>query len=714
MSVKKRVSARRGEGEGVGGGPGRGRGRGRGLGNDAVTLIAVDTGGTFTDVVCLHAGALHIVKVPSTPADPSSAVLKGIKEVLALIPASAPAPVSINPAPTSKISPPPPPPPFVLIHGSTVATNALLERRGSPVALVTNRGFEDVLEIGRQTRPQLYALSGWRKPPLVPPEDRIGICGRIGPGGEELEAIDPGELSQLGERIRAADGVQAIAVCLLHSYGNASHEAAVGTALEDLGLPVSLSHVVLREYREYERCSTTVVNAYVAPLMSSYLERLQDDAGASRVRIMGSGGGAIPVAAARREPVQTVLSGPAGGVAGALGAARQAGFDRIVTFDMGGTSTDVSICPGRILHTRELTIDGLPVAIPVIDIHTVGAGGGSIAWLDAGGALRVGPRSAGAQPGPICYGRGGPEVTVTDAQVWLNRLPADAFLGGTALLDRASIEQPLTLLARQLGSDPEHIAEGVIEVVNTSMESALRVITVERGHDPVDCTLVAFGGAAGLHAAELATRLGVARVLLPRDPGLLSAHGMLVSPVRKDAARTVLIRSDRLDAAEVEEQFTSLERTVLDAMTEDEVRLEDVTLVRFIDARYRGQSFELQVPAASWLDSFHDAHRQRYGYAQPDAVVEAVTLRVSGSAALPVIPTVRIPASRGPAKPQATGTVIWRGKSVRAGRFARDRLKAGQQIHGPAIITEYSATTWLPPDWRIDVDRWGNLILVVN
>ena len=635
-------------------------------------------------------------------------MIQGVQNVLALIPTSASAPASRSvPASPSASTPPP----YILIHGSTVATNALLERRGGRVALITNHGFEDVLEIGRQTRPQLYALSGWRKPPLVPAEQRFGVRGRIGPTGEVLEKVDPAELGHLSDRITAADGIQAIAVCLLHAYGNTDHEVAVGAALQTLGLPVSLSHVVLSEYREYERCSTTVVNAYVAPLMSSYLERLQESSGARRVRIMGSGGGAIPVAAARREPVQTVLSGPAGGVAGALASAQQAGFDRIVTFDMGGTSTDVSICPGRILHTRELTIDGLPVAIPVIDIHTVGAGGGSIAWLDAGGALRVGPRSAGAQPGPICYQRGGQEVTVTDAQVWLNRLPADAFLGGAARLDRAAIESPLSKLARALDSDPERIAEGVIEVVNTSMESALRVITVERGHDPVGYTLVAFGGAAGLHAAELAERLGVARVLLPRNPGLLSAHGMLVSPVRKDAARTVLYRSDRIEPKQLEEQYASLEQIVLAAMTEDEVRLEDVTLIRRIDARYRGQSFELQVPAESWVEAFHAAHRQRYGYAQLDAIVEAVTLRVSGSATLPEIPAVRIPASRGAAQARLCEQVRWREETVKAGRFAREHLKAGQWVDGPAIVTEYSATTWLPPEWRADVDEWGNLIL---
>jgi N-methylhydantoinase A len=429
-------------------------------------VIAIDTGGTFTDVVCLHEGELHIVKVPSTPSDPAQAVLNGIAEVLRIALPDRPnartpeglAPDTRRPTPAgravqrrnAKNNN------YVLIHGSTVATNALLERKGCNVALVTNRGFEDVLEIGRQTRPQLYGLSGFRKPPLVPAERRVGIAGRLGPRGEEIEPLDEGELQQLAGRLAGAD---AVAVCLLHSYANPATEQQVAQAMATLGVPITASSAVLAEYREYERCSTVVVNAYVAPLMARYLGRLDESSGAQRVRIMGSGGGALPIAAARRDPIHTVLSGPAGGVAGALAVASQAGFDQIVTFDMGGTSTDVSVCPGRILHTREFTIDGMPVAIPVIDIHTVGAGGGSIAWLDAGGALRVGPQSAGAVPGPICYGRGGTEVTVTDAQVWLNRLPADAFLGGQARLDRAAIEAPLRALANALGTTPESAAE---------------------------------------------------------------------------------------------------------------------------------------------------------------------------------------------------------------------------------------------------------------
>jgi N-methylhydantoinase A len=692
-----------------------------------MTTIAVDTGGTFTDVVCLHKGKLHVIKVPSTPHDPAAAVLNGITQILTSIrkPSSAPAPTILTAPsthPRSVSTPPPTPTPpspssssFVLVHGSTVATNALLERRGGRIVLVTNRGFEDVIEIGRQTRPQLYALSGWRRPPLVNIDQRFGVAGRIGPQGEELESVDAVELDALAGRLTEGspgrDGVQAIAVCLLHSYANPQHERAVGDALRSMGVPVSLSHEVLAEYREYERCSTTVVNAYVAPLMANYLERLEQGAGAERVRIMGSGGGAISVSTARREPVQTVLSGPAGGVAGALDAARRAGFQSIVTFDMGGTSTDVSICPGRILHTRELTIDGLPVAIPVIDIHTVGAGGGSVAWLDSGGALRVGPQSAGAQPGPICYGRGGVDVTVTDAQVWLNRLPADAFLGGHARLDRAAIQPRLHALAEQLHTNTEHAAEGVIEVVNTAMEGALRVITVERGYDPVDCTLVAFGGAAGLHAAELAENLGIPGILLPRDPGLLSAHGMLATPVRKDAARTVLIRETEGASPALAAVFRELEGRVMQAMAEDQVARSRVTLERWIDARYHGQSFELRVPAADWVDAFHRAHETRYGYSQPRSAVEAVTLRVTGTAPPPDIPHPHLSGTRAVARPDRQDSVYWRGRLVRAARYSRDSLLSGQHIPGPAIVTEYSATTWLPPKWNARVDKLGNLVI---
>ena len=387
-------------------------------------VLAVDTGGTFTDLLLLEGGRLRTLKVPSTPRDPADAVLRGSLEIMGGMVLR-----------------------HRLLHGSTVATNGLLERKGARVFLVTNRGFEDVLEIGRQNRPQLYSLVGHRPPPLVAREDRVGIDGRLGPDGGEIRPLDTSELSGLLKRIQGAEGV---AVVLLHSYANADHEEAVAKTLEGLGCPLSVSSRLLPEYREYERTSTTVVNAYVSPIMSRYLGRLDRESGADTVHIMSSNGGAVPVERSIREPVHTVLSGPAGGVVGALTWARRSGYDRIITFDMGGTSTDVSLCPGHPLHTREFEIAGQPVAVPVIDIHTVGAGGGSLARVDPGGALRVGPESAGADPGPIAYAQGGQELTVTDAHVWLGRLPVEAFLGGSGWLDRQIIAEPLRKLAESI------------------------------------------------------------------------------------------------------------------------------------------------------------------------------------------------------------------------------------------------------------------------
>jgi N-methylhydantoinase A len=669
-----------------------------------VSIIAVDTGGTFTDVVALIDGRLRVLKVPSTPDDPARAVLEGLRRVA--------------------------PDRFTLVHGSTVATNTLLERTGARVALVTNRGFEDVIEIGRQNRPQLYAVVGHRPPPLVAREDRHGVAGRLGPDGAEEEPLDPDELRALPG---ALEGAEAIAVCLLHSYADPAHEEAVADALDALdalGVPVSVSSRLLPEYREYERTATTVINAYVAPRMDRYLGRIADRSGAHRVRIMGSGGGALPVERARREAVHTVLSGPAGGVVGALRVARDAGARGIITFDMGGTSTDVSLCPGEPLRTRELAIAGIPVAIPVIDIHTVGAGGGSIAEVDAGGALRVGPRSAGADPGPICYGRGGDRVTVTDAHVWLGRLPPAAFLGGETPLDRTAIEAPLRALAHRIGASLEAAAEGILDVADTAMEGALRVISVERGHDPADFALVPFGGAAGLHAVELAERLGIPRLLVPPDPGVLSAYGMLVSPVRKDLSRSLLLRGDAAAPDRVRAAFDDLEREARSAMADEGLDPDRVTLTRTADVRYAGQSFELTVPADGWAERFHAAHEARYGFARPDATVELVTARVQAvgpeapgaTDPAPVNPVAADPVAADPvaADPVAADPepapaeqtplhVHFQGETVEARAVPRRTLSVGATVRGPAVIHEYSATFWLPPGWWAEVLATGSL-----
>jgi N-methylhydantoinase A len=653
-------------------------------------VLAVDTGGTFTDLLLLDGGRLQALKVPSTPADPAEAVLSGVH---ALVGGSRP---------------------FLLLHGSTVATNALLERKGARVALVTNRGFEDVIEIGRQNRPQLYALVGHRLPPLVDREHRFGIAGRLGPDGEEIDPLDPAELKDLAARVR---GAKALAVMLLHSYADPTHENRVAEALAPAGVPVSVSSALLPEYREYERVSTTVVNAYVAPSVSGYLDRLAHESGARIVRVMGSNGGTIPVERAAEEPVHTVLSGPAGGVVGALAWARRAGHGRIVSFDMGGTSTDVSLCPGRPLHTREFQIGGVPVAVPVIDIHTVGAGGGSLARVDPGGALRVGPVSAGADPGPISYGRGGTGVTVTDAHVWLGRLPVDALLGGERGLDRDAVEPALTTLADALGGSLAETAEGVLAVADSAMERALRVISVERGYDTRDLALVAFGGAGGLHAAELAARIGAAHVLVPPHPGLLSAYGMLAAPISREASHTVLIATDSAGwEEEATEVFTALSESAATQLQDELVRSDphlapSVVTSLWVDARYRGQSFELSVPADQWVERFHRAHRARYGYERQHTPVEAVTLRAVAKAPGPPLEIMEIATATGEPAVQPH-RIRYSGEEIAGGRVWRSELAAGHQLGGPLLVAEYSATTWVPPGWTLDVDRWGILHLV--
>ncbi len=503
----------------------------------------------------------------------------------------------------------------------------------------------------------------------------------------------------------------AIAVVLLHSYANPAHEEDVAQALERLNLPLSVSSRLLPEYREYERTSTTVVNAYVSPIMSRYLGRLDRESGARRVHIMSSNGGAVPVERAIREPVHTVLSGPAGGVVGALSWAQRSGFDRIITFDMGGTSTDVSLCPGRPLHTREFEIAGQPVAVPVIDIHTVGAGGGSLARVDAGGALRVGPESAGADPGPIAYGQGGADLTVTDAHVWLGRLPPEAFLGGSGRLERELIRGPLIQLAQALGTTPEESAEGILSVADTAMERALRVISVERGFDPAEFVLVAFGGAGALHVTELAGRLGAARALVPPDPGLLSAYGMLAAAPTREVSRTLLLSSSAPDHEELlADAFASLEARAVEEMV-DEGNEPGSLAVRYeVDARYQGQSFELRVPWEDWVKTFHHSHRERYGYARPDAPVEAVTLRVVAEAPPLPIAHAPLPAAKG-APPVEAAPVYYRGEEIPVQRVWRKDLLAGHRLRGPALVMEYSSTTWLPPGWRLEVDVWGSLNL---
>ena len=645
--------------------------------------IGVDTGGTFTDFVLIRNGRIEIFKKFSTPREPEAAILEGLKTLT----------------------------PTEVIHGSTVATNTLLERKGARLALLTTEGFEDVLAIGRQTRRELYNIFVRRPDPLVPAELRLGVRERTLSDGSIERPLDAVHLQTLVERLRRK-GVGSVAVCLLFSFANSRHENLVGEALAPLLIPVSLSSRVLAEYREYERTSTTTINAYLAPRMGDYLKRLGSRLEKTRLRVMQSNGGAVRASAAADLPVHTIVSGPAGGVVGAFHVASASGYRNIITFDMGGTSTDVALCQGGISVTHEAEIDGLPVGIPMIDIHTVGAGGGSIAQLDAGGALRVGPASAGAEPGPICYGRGGKQLTVTDANVLLGRLPARFFLGGTVTLSVRRIGPAIGRLewARRWTS-LDSLAQGVIDVVNSNMEQAVRLISVERGHDPRDFALVSFGGAGALHAADLARALGIPQVVVPRFPGALSALGLLLADARKDYSRSLLVPADNAEA-DIRAELEALHRSGRRDMKGEGFAGAAVRCFDAVDLRYRGQSYELTVPfTRSFLSRFHRLHEQRYGHCDPGKPVEVVNVRTTmlGRSSKPRLS--RMKKARGSAEPLEMTTVWYGGRIRKAPVYNRDSLLHGHVIKGPAIIGEYSATTLVPPDFVCEVDAYGNLVL---
>src|SRR5437763_9358718 len=503
--------------------------------------IAIDTGGTFTDCVWLERGHVRMLKVFSTPADPSEAIAAALRKIGA-------------------------PDSLIILHGTTVGTNTLLQRKGARVALVTTAGFEDAIEIGRQARPKLYDFFFDRVEPLVPVERRFGIEERTASDGKILHAASRKELAPLLKRLREAHP-EAIAISLLFSFANPNNESAVAQACRSLALPNSVSHEILPEFREYERMSTVVVNAYLQPVVQKYLENLARRAhsskGKSSIFVMQSSGGITALTSAAREPVRTVLSGPAGGVVGAAAMARRSGFERIISFDMGGTSTDVALVDREIRTGSQAEIAGFPVGVPMLDIHTVGAGGGSIARFDAAGVLRVGPESAGADPGPICYGRG-TQPTVTDANLLLGRLQPTRFLGGdfTLDLDRTRRVTKAWLKKQSSNLSLQKFAAGVIEVVNATMEKAIRVVSIERGRDPRNFALVAFGGAGGLHACALAQALRIPTVIVPAFPGGLSALGILASDVVKDYSRTILLRvSGKVPQARLAAEFKTMEQT---------------------------------------------------------------------------------------------------------------------------------------------------------
>jgi N-methylhydantoinase A/oxoprolinase/acetone carboxylase beta subunit len=648
--------------------------------------LGIDTGGTFTDFVRLGPGGLVVHKLRTTPDDPSRVILAGVAELTG-----------------SETG-------LEVVHGSTVATNAVLERKGARVALVATEGFEDVLAIGRQTRPELYNIFVPAPRPIVEKDLTLGLPERLDASGEVIEPVDEAVLSRLEKTlgVRRAD---IVAVCLLHSYNNPDHERQVASYLRKAGWQVSASHEVLPEYREYERWSTTVVNAYVSPLIDKYLERLEHRLGTARLSIMQSNGGSISAPAARAQAVRTGLSGPAAGVVGARAVARDAGFRRIVSFDMGGTSTDVSLVDDVIATTTDSKIGDFPVRLPVIDIHTVGAGGGSIAHIDTGGALRVGPQSAGALPGPVCYGTGS-DLTVTDANLLLGRLDPEFFLGGRMALDLDRTRAIAAETAARLKLGVPELAEGIVRVANANMERAIRVVSVERGHDPRRFALVAFGGAGGMHACEIASRLEIGAVVVPRHAGVLSALGMLVADVTRDYSASVLRPSEQVTLGDLERAVAPLVRQADRELAAEGFGRKQRVIETFVDVRYIGQSYEITLPVSrDYRQVFDRRHGKLYGYSNPERPTEVVAVRVraAGITDKPSLPFRRHRRATKP-KPAAVRSGRFDGRLVRVAAYRWSDLAPGATAAGPAVVTGGEATAVIPPGYRFRVDGYGNVV----
>jgi len=652
--------------------------------------IAIDTGGTFTDCVYLDAGQLHVLKLRSNPADPAKAVLECIRKIGDL--------KSVE-----------------LRHGTTVGTNAMLERKGARVAFVTTAGFEDTIAIGRQARPELYNLSGPGPVCLVPKEFRFGIDERVTSEGDVIRKPEEGDLAQLAERV-ASSGAESIAVSTLFSFLCSQNELRVEETLRELGLPVSVSHRILPEFREYERASTVVVNAYLIPVMREYLLSLErqiaTEYGSSSVHVMQSSGGIISAGTAASEPVRTILSGPAGGVVGASIIAEAGGIDRIIGLDMGGTSTDVFLLDrsrGDLQLRAESYVAGVPVRVPMIDIHTVGAGGGSLARFDQGGLLRVGPESAGSDPGPICFGKGN-EATVTDANLLLGRLDNERFLQGSAELHTERARQAFSTLRGTI-STVEEFAAGILRVVESNMERAIRYVSVERGLDPREFVLVAFGGGGPVHACALARSLQIPKVLIPAVPGALSALGILLADATRELSRTVMLPGEMLDS--LGERFDSLETEA-----RCEFSVDDPLIVeRSVDLRYKGQGYELNVPyTTEAAETFHLRHDQHFGFADRSRQLEIVNVRVRVRlTAEPFkFPEGSLRSGDGSQAFCRTSQIYFDGAWMAARTYSRDLLHPGDTIHGPALIGEYTSTTVLAPGCSLEVDCRGNLLITVN
>ena len=678
--------------------------------------IGVDSGGTFTDV-CLfndETGHVEVWKVASTPDDPSRGIAQGVQEGVAQVGAS--------PAEVGYFG-----------HGTTVATNALIQHRGVPTALITTAGFRDLLEIGRQKRPDLYDLQADKEPVLVSRDLRLEVPERVRHDGTVETALDEDVLRRVVRRLRET-GVKSVAVCFLYGFMRPEHEIAARRILAE-EFPEAFacaSHEVAPEFREYERMSTAVVNAYLGPVMQGYIERLGGrlaDLGVSATpHLTQSNGGVIGFEQAARLPVRTILSGPSTGVVAAQEIGRLVGIDNLITFDMGGTSSDVALLAGGVCRlASEAVVHGYPIKAPMLDIHTVGAGGGSIAYVDGGGLLKVGPRSAGADPGPVCYDRGNDEPTVTDANVVLQTLNPTHLLGGRMTVRQDLARAAIGRVADRLGMDAMATAQGIISVVTANMARAIRVISVQRGHDPRDYTLVAFGGAGPLHAARLARELDIGRILVPRNPGILCATGLLLTDLRADFASTRLLTLSAEALPAIEAAFHTLRERAEAWFVEEAVPPDARRVARTVDMRYAGQNYELSVPlpdgpvTMAILDAlaagFAAAHERMYGFIAEGETVQLVTYRVEATGVVPKAAFRAAP----DAGPDASAAVVGRrdvwlpeaGGFVSCPVYDREKLRPGNRIEGPAIVEQMDATTVVLPDMTAYVEPYLNLVLEV-
>lgn len=653
-------------------------------------LLGVDTGGTFTDFVLVEGGQLRVHKVLSTPEAPERAILQGVREL------------GIDGSVLRKLA---------MVHGSTVATNAVLEGKGVRTVFITNRGLADLLTLGRQARSDLYNLQPPPELPPVAPDLCIETGGRLGADGSVVEPLTEEDIEALRTQIAELEP-EAVAINLLFSFLDDHFEKAIEAAVPE-GVFISRSSEVLPEYKEYERGITTWLNAWVGPLVEGYLGRLEAGLPGAAISVMQSSGNTIAASLAGRQAVHMLLSGPAGGLAAAQSVGALAGRERLLTFDMGGTSTDVALVDGELQLTSEGRIGRYPVSVPMVDMHTIGAGGGSIARVDEGGLLQVGPESAGASPGPACYGAGGEEATVTDANLVLGRLRPDAFLGGGMGLDVAAAEKAVGAIAEQLKIGLHQAAEGIIRIANEHMAGALRVMSVQRGLDPRQMTLTSFGGAGGLHVCALAEALGMHQAMVPVHAGVLSALGMLAAPRGRQLSRTYSGLLETIRAGEIEALFAGL-REEGERSLRQELGDTRIDYSASLDLRYRGQSYTLNVP---WQDrceesanAFHRSHEERYGH-RLELPVELVNLRLQLRGPTPELP-LNSAAGAGGGTPSERASLY--GIDAPVDVWARETLRGGDEIQGPALITEQVSTTWLAPGWRCDIDPHGNMLLERN